>query len=151
MVSVASIPVRPFERWWEFTGFLSFLRYPDEKGIFQTMRFATYTGAKVSYAYNITQHPNGDMPREHTVSVELTSSRYRLAATVTGNRDGAATLWGPLPSNPSGGMRTYVREMLNCPVRVVLTRREDGIVLFEGNARHGGFEIEGHDEEEAVA
>lgn len=151
MVSVASIPVRPFERWWQFTGFLSFLRYPDEEGVFHTMRFATYTGAKISYAYNITQHPNSNMPREHTVSIEMTSLRHRLSATVTGHRDSAATLWGPLPSNPSGGMHTYVREMLNCPVHVVLTRRTDGMILFEGNARHGGFEIEGHDEKEAVA
>lgn len=148
LVSVASIPVKPFESWLQFTGFLSFLRYPDENGTLQTIRFATYTGAKVSYAYNVTNHP--DKAREHTVMVEMTSSQYSLTATVTGDRDGAATLWGPLPSNPSGGMRPYVREMLNCPVRVVLKRKKEGVVLFDGTAQHGGFEIEGHDEERAI-
>lgn len=148
LVSVASIPVKPFERWLQFTGFLSFLRYPDKDGIFQTIRFATYTGAKVSFAYDITNIL--DKPREHTVTVKMTSSQYSLTATVTGDRDGAATLWGPLPSNPSGGMRPYVREMLNCPVRVVLTQRKDGAVLFDGTAQHGGFEIEGHGEERAT-
>ena len=84
------------------------------------------------------------------MTVKMTSSQYSLTATVTGDRDGAATLWGPLPSNPSGGMRPYVREMLNCPVRVVLTQRKDGAVLFDGTAQHGGFEIEGHGEERAT-
>lgn len=139
--------MKPFESWLQFTGFFSFLRYPDQSGTFQTIRFATYTGAKVSYVYNVTNHPNNDKPREHTVSVEMTSSQHILTATVTGDRDGAATLWGPIPSNPSGGMRPYVKEMLNCPVRVILKRKKDGVILFDGLARHGGFEIEGHDEE----
>lgn len=150
-MSVASIPVKPFESWLEFTGFLSFLRYPTGEGTFRTLRFATYTGAKVSYTYNVTAHPdNGAARSEHTVVVTMTSFRYELTATATGDPGGAATLWGPLPGNPSGGMRPYVREMLRCPVSVRLTRRRDGAVLFEGSARHGGFEIEGHDEAQAT-
>ena len=143
LVSVASIPVKPFEQWWEFQGFLSFLRYPDANGIFRVIRLATYTGAKANYTYQVTTSPLGI--RQHTVVVTLTSSRHVLVANVTGDRDGAATLWGPLPTNPSGGMKPYVREMLNCPVRVVLTDRKSHQVLFDGTAQHGGFEIEGQD------
>ena len=143
LLTVSSMPVKPFEKWWVFQGFLSFLRYPDANGIFQVIRLCFYNGAKANYTYKVTAPTDG--PRQHRVVVTLTSSKHTLVANVTGDRDHAATLWGPLPTNPSGGMKPYVREMLNCPVHVVLRDRKTNQVLFDGTAQHGGFEIQGRD------
>jgi hypothetical protein len=48
-------------------------------------------------------------------------------------------LFGPVPG---GEFKPFVREMLGAELTVRLTRRSDGVVLFDAVGQHAGLEIE---------
>jgi tocopherol cyclase len=88
-------------------------------------RFTTYTGAKLTHL----KHRDGGVSvvmadRDHVLSVEA---------------DGAHT--GELASPVLGGMTGRVQESLSGRVHVRLTRRRDGVVVFDGDGTSAGMEL----------
>jgi len=133
ILSVASIPF-PSDKLQiiRFRGFLGGLWVPSLGGLF---RFATYTGAVVE---KLTTSEN-----QSRVELGIRSAQYHLAVTAEGSRSDAVLLHGP---TPGGEFNPFVHEMLDARISVRLSRRSDGVLLFEGQSTHGGLEIESMEE-----
>ena len=69
----------------------------------------------------------------------LRSAQHRLSVSAEGQRDGSLTLHAPFPG---GEFKQFVREMLDVKMNIQLTRRSDGVVLFEGRGESCAFELE---------
>jgi hypothetical protein len=65
------------------------------------------------------------------------SLQHVLSVSAEGPKSSEVLLWGPR----KGVMTPFVQENLNAKVRVKLTRRSDGVVLFDELGLCGGMEI----------
>jgi hypothetical protein len=68
------------------------------------------------------------------------SLQHVLSVSAEGKKSTEVKLWGPR----QGVMTPFVDENLNAQVRVKLTRRGDGVVLFDELGLCGGMEIMWH-------
>lgn len=101
----------------------------------QLYRFATYTGAVIERIQVLHSVGGGSVGAE----IVIRTAQHRLELNATGNHANAAVLYGPAPG---GRFVPYVREMLGAELRVRLTSRSDGTVLFDAIGLHAGFELE---------
>jgi tocopherol cyclase len=131
MLSIASIPF-PSQNveLFRFRGFLGTLYLPNHGG---TYKFATYTGAIIESL----KIPN--KLSESYAIVKLRTSQYNLEIIVSGDRDKAVQLHGPVPG---GHFVPFVKEMLNANIIIKLTRRSDNFIIFHGNGKYCGLELE---------
>eukprot|EP00037_Helgoeca_nana_P002629 m.35011 g.35011 ORF g.35011 m.35011 type:complete len:437 (+) comp12733_c0_seq1:48-1358(+) len=126
LLSIASIPFPSNEvEIFRFRGFLGGLRVGDT-----LYRFATYSGAVIE-RFEATQRG--------AATVSIRTPQHRLEVWALGDMETAALLHGP---TPGGRFEPFVHEMLGAELKVRLTRRSDGKVIFEAVGQHAGLEIE---------
>lgn len=117
-----SVAIIPWVRQ-SFPGFIVGLWHADE-----LYRFATYTGAKIEQL-----DVNDD--RVHWV---LANRHHRLEILAT---RGVASAFGLLKGPDQFEMGKRVAESLTAVIRVQLTDRRTGRVVFEGDGRNAGLEV----------
>lgn len=137
MSSLAKVPL-PNDNYplYEIHGFLGFVYDHSNKKFY---RFGTYTGAILTVEKD--RFRNDDLRNSSTVSMEINDAQYIYSITAIGTREKALILWGP-KKQPKFKMERYVTEMLDAQVQVIIKRRSDRKVVFEGLGTNGGLEIE---------
>jgi hypothetical protein len=92
--------------------------------------FCRYSGAVIE-RFEATQRG--------AATVSIRTPQHRLEVWALGDMETAALLHGP---TPGGRFEPFVHEMLGAELKVRLTRRSDGKVIFEAVGQHAGLEIE---------
>lgn len=125
----------------EIVGLLGFIYDRANDKIY---RFGTYTGAELLVEKN--KFHTNELRNSSTVAVEIRDAQFTYSITAIGTREKALLLWAPKTSTENGkvkfAMERFVEEMLDTQVQVIVKRRSDGKVVFEGLGTNGGLEIQ---------